>query len=157
MASAFQLLNLFGIFWGIFFVEAFGQVEHVVLPKFWEFLMTWCPDVGLTSLLPCSLYWLVLLLAGIGHSTKRNAFLQMVTFFDLIIISLNIGLACSYQKAHTAGFMVYGPQLRIVILIQMTTHLNKSQWTGSLPPSILMSRAWPFAICLTYQQSSGQG
>ena len=33
MASAFQLLNLFGIFWGIFFVEAFGQVEHIVLPK----------------------------------------------------------------------------------------------------------------------------
>jgi len=26
MASAFQLLNLFGIFWGIFFVEAFGQL-----------------------------------------------------------------------------------------------------------------------------------
>ena len=33
MASAFQLLNLFGIFWGIFFVEAFGQVEHIVLPE----------------------------------------------------------------------------------------------------------------------------
>ena len=27
MATAFQLLNLFGIFWGIFFVEAFGQVS----------------------------------------------------------------------------------------------------------------------------------
>ena len=97
--------------------------------------MTWSNILTPTSLLLCSLSWLALLPAGIGHSTKRNVFPQMVTFslrFDLIISSLNIGLACSYQKACTAGFMVYGPQLRIVILIQMTFHLNKGQWTGSL-------------------------
>ena len=47
MASAFQLLNLFGIFWGVFFVEAFGQVEHVVLPKSLIFSNSWW--LGLTS------------------------------------------------------------------------------------------------------------
>ena len=130
--------------------------------------MTWSNILTPTSLLLCSLSWLALLPAGIGHSTKRNVFPQMVTFslrFDLIISSLNIGLACSYQKACTAGFMVYGPQLRIVILIQMTFHLNKGQWTGSLkangppPPHPMHFDVSSLTICHLpmYQQSSGQG
>ena len=40
MASAFQLLNLFGIFWGIFFVEAFGQVSVVTFKKTRTFAIT---------------------------------------------------------------------------------------------------------------------